>query len=83
MPLDRAYPYRIDFENDAVATAPAQRVDVTDQLASTLLSHEVLERQDIDRIMGKLPRAPSRIGELSVAAATAVHPATPRPRQHK
>lgn len=34
--LDRAFPYRIDFENDARATAPAQRVDVTDQLAATL-----------------------------------------------
>src|SRR6516165_9334174 len=41
-----------------------------DQLASTLLSNEVLERGDIDRIMGDVPRAaPSRIGELSVAAA--------------
>ncbi len=26
-------PYRIDFENDETATAPAQRVDVTDQLS--------------------------------------------------
>ena len=33
---------------------------------------------DIDRIMGDVPRAaPSRIGELSVAAATAVNPAAP------
>jgi cell division protease FtsH len=47
-----------------------------DQLASTLLANEVLERDDIDRIMGDVPRAaPSRIGELSVAAATAVNPA--------
>jgi ATP-dependent Zn protease len=47
-----------------------------DQLASTLLTNEVLERADIDRIMGDVPRAaPSRIGELSVAAATAVSPA--------
>jgi ATP-dependent Zn protease len=47
-----------------------------DQLASTLLTNEVLERADIDRIMGKVPRAaPSRIGQLSVAAATAVNPA--------
>jgi len=36
MALDRAFPYRIDFENEATATAPAQRVDITDQLASTL-----------------------------------------------
>jgi cell division protease FtsH len=47
-----------------------------DQLAATLLANEVLEREDIDRIMGEVPRAaPSRIGELSVAAATAVNPA--------
>jgi cell division protease FtsH len=47
-----------------------------DALASTLLTNEVLERADIDRIMGDVPRAaPSRIGELSVAAATAVNPA--------
>jgi ATP-dependent Zn protease len=47
-----------------------------DELASTLLANEVLERGDIDRIMGDVPRAaPSRIGELSVAAATAVNPA--------
>src|SRR5947209_2362416 len=46
-----------------------------DELASTLLAHEVLERGDIDRIMGDVPRAaPSRIGELSIAAATAVNP---------
>jgi cell division protease FtsH len=47
-----------------------------DELASTLLANEVLERADIDRIMGDVPRATSsRIGELSVAAATAVNPA--------
>ena len=49
-----------------------------DSLASTLLSNEVLERPDIDRIMGQTPpAAPRRIGELSVAAATALHPARP------
>jgi cell division protease FtsH len=49
-----------------------------DALATTLLSNEVLERKDIDRIMGDVPRAaPSRIGELSVAAATALNPASP------
>jgi cell division protease FtsH len=43
-----------------------------DALASTLLSNEVLERADIDRIMGDTPAAaPPR---LSVAAATAVNP---------
>jgi cell division protease FtsH len=53
-----------------------------DELASTLLTNEVLERDDIDRIMGETPpAAPRRIGELSVAAATAVHPAA-RQRRH-
>jgi cell division protease FtsH len=47
-----------------------------DELAATLLSNEVLERDDIERIVGDLPAAaPPRIGELSVAAATAVKPA--------
>src|SRR5579884_558020 len=52
-----------------------------DELAGTLLSKEVLEREDIDQIMGDVPAAaPRRIGELSVAAATAMHPAEPPPR---
>ncbi len=47
-----------------------------DKLASTLLANEVLERADIDQIMGGVPAAaPPRIGELSLAAATAVNPA--------
>jgi cell division protease FtsH len=55
-----------------------------DSLATTLLTHEVLERKDIDRIMGDVPRAaPSRIGELSVAAATALKPASPHRRLSK
>ena len=33
---DSTLPYRIDFENDAKATAPAQRVDVADQLSDKL-----------------------------------------------
>jgi ATP-dependent Zn protease len=46
-----------------------------DKLASTLLSNEVLERADIDVIMGTTHTdATSRRGELSVAAATAVNP---------
>jgi len=52
-----------------------------DELASTLLANEVLERQDIDRIMGHVPPAvPHRRdgGELGIAAATAMQPA---PRQ--
>jgi cell division protease FtsH len=53
----------------------AHRVQL-DALAATLLTNEVLEREDIDRIMGDIQKAaPSRIGELSVAAATAVNPA--------
>jgi cell division protease FtsH len=52
-----------------------------DALASTLLANEVLEREDIERIMGDTPpAAPSRVGELSVAAATALKPAA-RPRR--
>jgi hypothetical protein len=59
----------------------AHRVQL-DSLAGTLLTNEVLERGDIDRIMGNVPRAaPSRIGELSVAAATAVNPARQPPRK--
>jgi cell division protease FtsH len=47
-----------------------------DELAGTLLTNEVLERSDIDKIMSEVPRAaPSRIGGLSVAAATATNPA--------
>jgi cell division protease FtsH len=46
-----------------------------DKLASTLLTNEVLERADIDVIMGSTPAvAAPRRGELSVAAATAVNP---------
>jgi cell division protease FtsH len=59
----------------ALSIIDARRVEL-DALASTLLADEVLERDDIDRIMRDVPRAaPPRIGELSVAAATAVHPA--------
>src|SRR5204862_2422748 len=29
-------PYRVNFENDATATAPAQRVDITDKLDPNL-----------------------------------------------
>ncbi len=53
-----------------------------DALASTLLANEVLEREDIARILADVPpAAPSRIGELSVAAATAANPA-PRAQLH-
>jgi cell division protease FtsH len=49
-----------------------------DELAATLLSNEVLERRDIDRIMAGVPaEAPPRMGggELGIAAATAQEPA--------
>ncbi len=55
-----------------------------DELASTLLANEVLERGDIDRIMADVPAAaPRRIGggELGIAAATAVSPAAPPQRR--
>jgi cell division protease FtsH len=55
-----------------------------DELANTLLANEVLERDDIDRIMGHVPRvAPPRIGRgaVGLAAATAMNPAPPAPRR--
>jgi len=59
----------------AVSLLDSHRAQL-DALASTLLSNEVLERDDISKIMGDTPpAAPSRIGELRVAAATAVNPA--------
>jgi cell division protease FtsH len=48
-----------------------------DSLAATLLTNEVLERADIDRVMEGVPKAaPPRIGrgELGIAAATAEEP---------
>ncbi len=59
----------------ATAILDRHRLEL-DKLASTLLANEVLERGDIDVIMGGVPAAaPRRIGELSLAAATAVNPA--------
>jgi hypothetical protein len=53
-----------------------------DALAGRLLTNEVLERGDIDQVMGDTPpAAPSRIGELSIAAATAANPARRPTRQ--
>jgi cell division protease FtsH len=47
-----------------------------DDLATTLLENEVLERDDIRRIMGDTPpAAPPRVGELGLVAATALNPA--------
>jgi cell division protease FtsH len=55
-----------------------------DEIALTLLANEVLERADLDRILGDVPRAgPERrgAGELGIAAATASNPAKrPTPR---
>ncbi len=56
-----------------------------DRLAATLLTNEVLEREDIDKIMGGVPMAaPRRIGggEMGIAAASAMHPA-PRPDRRR
>ncbi|HTX45743.1 MAG TPA: AAA family ATPase [Solirubrobacteraceae bacterium] len=53
-----------------------------EQLAETLLSNEVLERTDIERIMEGVPHAaPPRIGggQLGVAAATGEQPAPRQP----
>jgi len=62
----------------AIAMIDAHRPQL-DALAQRLLSNEVLERDDIVQVMGDTPpAAPRRIGELSVAAATAMKPA-PRP----
>jgi cell division protease FtsH len=55
-----------------------------DQLALTLLSNEVLEREDIDRVLQGVPKAaPHRIGrgELGIAAATAVKPESRSPHE--
>ena len=35
-PPERLLPYQISYENDPTATAPAQRVDITDQLSPNL-----------------------------------------------
>jgi cell division protease FtsH len=55
-----------------------------DELAATLLANEVLEREDIERIMSDVPKAaPERRGggELGLAAATAMSPARPPGRR--
>ena len=36
VPAGSTLPYRVDFENDASATAPAQRVEIVDQLSGDL-----------------------------------------------
>jgi cell division protease FtsH len=59
----------------ALAIIDARRPQLED-LAATLLTNEVLERADIDRIMAGVPHAaPRRVGgELGIAAATAADP---------
>jgi cell division protease FtsH len=65
----------------AIALIDSHREQL-DALATTLLTNEVLERPDIERIMGDTPpAAPRRVGELSVAAATALNPAPPQRRR--
>jgi cell division protease FtsH len=67
----------------AIALIDSHRPQL-DELAATLLSNEVLERRDIDRIMVDVPdAAPRRIGggELGIAAATAESPAPPPRRR--
>jgi cell division protease FtsH len=66
----------------AIALIDSHREQL-DALATTLLSNEVLERDDIELVMGDTPpAAPSRrIGELSIAAATALNPARPARRR--
>jgi cell division protease FtsH len=65
----------------ALAIVDMHRVHL-DDLAATLLTNEVLERTDIDRIIGNVPSvAPRRIGQLGIAAATAVRPAGPPERR--
>ncbi|HEY8764420.1 MAG TPA: AAA family ATPase [Solirubrobacteraceae bacterium] len=64
----------------ALAIIDSHRPEL-DRLATTLLANEVLERDDIEQIMGGVPMAaPRRIGggEMGIAAASAMHPA-PRP----
>jgi cell division protease FtsH len=63
----------------AISIIDSHRVQL-DELAAKLLANEALERKDINEIMGNVPAAaPRRIGELSVAAATAVNPARQQP----
>jgi cell division protease FtsH len=65
----------------ALAQIDAHRAQL-DALAQRLLANEVLERADIDQVMGDSPAAASsRYGELSVAAATALHPHRRPPRR--
>jgi cell division protease FtsH len=56
-----------------------------DELAGALLSKEVVERDDIEKIMDGLksvPAARHRTGRLELAAATAVDPARPRAQRN-
>jgi cell division protease FtsH len=64
----------------ALAIIDAHRPQL-DELAATLLAKEVIERVDIQRIMGSVPGSRSARrsqGQIGLAAATAVDPAHPR-----
>ena len=65
----------------AAAAIIARHRPQLDSLASTLLANEVLEREDIDRIMAGVPSAaPPRVpgkSALGVAAAKSAKPAEP------
>jgi cell division protease FtsH len=75
-----------DLANEAFRAASSiidHHRALLDKLAATLLTNEVLERADIDRITAGVPAAaPPRIGggKLGLAAATAEHPVPPTPR---
>jgi len=66
------------FRN-ACAILDTHRAEL-DALATRLLANEVLEREDIDEVMGGVPSvAPPRIGvPFGLAAATAENPAKPQ-----
>jgi cell division protease FtsH len=64
----------------ATALLDSHRLQL-DEMAATLLAKEVIERQDVDRIMAGVPTArPERrpAARLGLAAATAVNPARDR-----
>jgi ATP-dependent Zn protease len=55
-----------------------------DEIAATLLAKEVIERQDIERIMRGVTSAPAARGSsarVELAAATAMEPVRPNPHR--
>jgi cell division protease FtsH len=66
----------------ALAILDSHRTQL-DELAATLLANEVLEREDIERVMASVPPGSARRrnpGELEIAAATAANPLRRPPR---